>query len=48
MIVCSCRQISDKDFCTQKDLKKRLLENDIKCGSCVRNLAKTAKYIIKA
>ena len=35
MIVCSCRNISDRHY-TPEELKKRLLQKDIKCGICVR------------
>lgn len=35
MIVCVCRNISDKNISPQ-DLKKRLREKDIRCGICLK------------
>ena len=38
MIVCSCRNISDKDYPTQQALLDRLKQCDAKCCSCINNL----------
>ncbi len=35
VIVCSCRNISDKNY-TAEELIKRLKAKDIKCGICIR------------
>lgn len=35
MIVCSCRNISDKEYKNKKDLIKRLHQKDRQCGSCI-------------
>lgn len=35
MIICHCRNISDKDFENSDDLLKRLLEADRDCCSCI-------------
>ncbi len=39
MIVCSCRVISDKDY-TPEELIKRLLEKDVQCGTCCKDIKK--------
>ena len=35
MIVCSCRNISDRSFRSDKELLKRLREDDKECSKCV-------------
>jgi len=38
MIICSCRNISTKQFDNVEELFTRLLEDDAECGSCQENL----------
>jgi len=35
MIVCSCRNISDRKFKSDKELLKRLKKDDRECSKCV-------------
>ena len=41
MIVCSCREISTRQYTTEEALKERIMQNDFKCGICL------TKYIIE-
>jgi hypothetical protein len=40
MIVCSCRNISDKSYKTKEELTLRLLQDDRVCSNCIDNLEK--------
>lgn len=37
MIVCSCRNISDRHYPTQQQLLERLQQNDRRCCSCIQD-----------
>lgn len=41
MIVCICRNISDKNFKSKKELLKRLKQNDVQCATCIKFLEQT-------
>ena len=37
MIVCVCRNISDRDYASKELLLQRLVENDAQCCSCIQD-----------
>ena len=47
MIVCICRNISDKNFKSKEELLKRLKEDDIQCATCVKFLEQTNERQIR-
>ena len=34
MIICTCRNISDKDFDSEEELRERIMMDDFNCGQC--------------
>lgn len=38
MIVCICRNISDKDYATKEELLERLKQDDFQCATCIKHI----------
>jgi hypothetical protein len=34
MVVCSCRDIRDSQYCSREELCARIMEDDVCCGKC--------------
>ena len=48
MIICSCRNISHKNFKDAKELIARLKQSDVKCATCLQsNAIKKYKELYK-
>lgn len=41
MIVCSCREISDKQFTSAEELRERIMQDDAECCRCQEDFPDT-------
>jgi len=43
MIVCVCRNISDKHYSTQQQLLERLVQSDAQCCRCIQEIQRAER-----